>query len=117
MKSIIDFQIFDEPILQKIGLLLIKDNKLKDLSAIIDEFDSPEEKRLISEILFDDVNSDDPKLIIRDCFATIRGKLIKDQIKQGRIKIRECCITMCSRIWKSIIIFLCFGLWPNYGVG
>ena len=89
MKSIVDFQIFDEPILQKIGLLLIKDNKLKDLSAIIDEFDSPEEKRLVSEILFDDVNSDDPKLIIRDCFATIRGKLIKDQIKQGRIKIRE----------------------------
>ena len=38
--DIIDFQIFDEPILQKIGLLLIKDNKLKDLSAIIDEFDS-----------------------------------------------------------------------------
>ena len=89
MRSIIDFQIFDEPILQKIGLLLIKDNKPKDLSAIIDQFENMDEKRLVSEILFDDVSSDDPQLIIRECFATIKGKLIKDQIKQARIKIRE----------------------------
>lgn len=89
MKSIIDFQIFDEPILQKIGLFLIKDNKPKDLSAIIDQFENMDEKRLISEILFDDVSSDDPQLIIRECFNTIKGKLIKDQIKQARIKIRE----------------------------
>ena len=40
MKSIIDFQIFDEPILQKIGLFLIKNNKPKDLSAIIDQFEN-----------------------------------------------------------------------------
>ena len=89
MKSIIDFQIFDEPILQKIGLFLIKDNKPKDLSAIIDQFENMDEKRLVSEILFDDVSSDDPQLIISECFATIKGKLIKDQIKQARIKIRE----------------------------
>ena len=89
MRSIIDFQIFDEPILQKIGLLLIKDNKPKDLSAIIDQFENMDEKRLVSEILFDDVSSDDPQLIISECFATIKGKLIKDQIKQARIKIRE----------------------------
>ena len=89
MKSIIDFQIFDEPILQKIGLFLIKDNKPKDLSAIIDQFENMDEKSLISEILFDDVSSDDPQLIIRECFNTIKGKLIKDQIKEARIKIRE----------------------------
>ena len=89
MKNKIDFQIFDEPILQKIGLFLIKDNKPKDLSAIIDQFENMDEKRLVSEILFDDVSSDDPQLIISECFATIKGKLIKDQIKQARIKIRE----------------------------
>ena len=89
MKSIIDFQIFDEPILQKIGLFLIKDNKPKDLSAIIDQFENKDEKRLVSEILFDDVSSDDPQLIISECIATIKGKLIKDQIKQARIRIRE----------------------------
>ena len=89
MKNVIDFQIFDEPILQKIGLLLIKENQPKDLSAIIDQFEDVDEKRLVSKILFDDINSDDPKLIIKDCFATIRGKQIQDQIKQARIKIRE----------------------------
>ena len=89
MKNIIDFQIFDEPILQKIGLFLIKDNKPKDLSAIIDQFENMDEKRLVSEILFDYVSSDDPQLIISECIATIKGKLIKDQIKQARIKIRE----------------------------
>ena len=89
MKNKIDFQIFDEPILQKIGLFLIKDNKPKDLSAIIDQFENMDEKRLVSEILFDDVSSDDPQLIISECIATIKGKLIKDQIKQARIKIRE----------------------------
>jgi hypothetical protein len=35
------------------------------------------------------VSSDDPQLIIRECFNTIKGKLIKDQIKEARIKIRE----------------------------
>ena len=89
MKNVIDFQIFDEPILQKIGLLLIKENQPKDLSAIIDQFEDMDEKKLVSKILFDDINSDDPKLIIKDCFATIRGKQIQDQIKQARIKIRE----------------------------
>jgi len=89
MESIIDFQIFDEPILKKIGVLLIKDNKAKDLSAIIDQFEDMDEKRLVSEVLFDDVNSDDPKLIIKDCFITIRRILIKDQIKQARRKIKE----------------------------
>ena len=89
MESIIDFQIFDEPILKKIGFLLIKDNKAKDLSAIIDQFEDQEEKRLVSEILFEDVSSDDPKLIIKDCFVTIRRILIKDQIKQARTKIKE----------------------------
>ena len=89
MKNVIDFQIFDEPILQKIGLLLIKENQPKDLSAIIDQFEDMDEKKLVSKILFDVINSDDPKLIIKDCFATIRGKQIQDQIKQARIKIRE----------------------------
>jgi len=102
MRSIIDFQIFDEPILQKIGLLLIKDNKPKDLSAIIDQFENMDEKRLVSEILFDDVSSDDPQLIIKECFATIRGKLIKDQIKQARIKIRE--LEISGEDAKEIII-------------
>ena len=102
MRSIIDFQIFDEPILQKIGLLLIKDNKPKDLSAIIDQFENMDEKRLVSEILFDDVSSDDPQLIIRECFATIKGKLIKDQIKQARIKIRE--LEISGEDAKEIII-------------
>ena len=89
MKNVIDFQIFDEPILQKIGLLLIKENQPKDLSAIIDQFEDMDEKKLVSKILFDDINSDDPKLIIKDCFATIRVKQIQDEIKQARIKIRE----------------------------
>ncbi len=89
MKNVIDFQIFDEPILQKIGLLLINENQPKDLSAIIDQFEDMDEKKLVSKILFDDINSDDPKLIIKDCFATIRGKQIQDEIKQARIKIRE----------------------------
>ena len=102
MKNIIDFQIFDEPILQKIGLFLIKDNKPKDLSAIIDQFENMDEKRLVSEILFDDVSSDDPQLIISECIATIKGKLIKDQIKQARIKIRE--LESSGKDAKEIII-------------
>ena len=102
MKNVIDFQIFDEPILQKIGLLLIKENQPKDLSAIIDQFEDMDEKKLVSKILFDDINSDDPKLIIKDCFATIRGKQIQDQIKQARIKIRE--LESAGEDAKEIII-------------
>ena len=102
MKNIIDFQIFDEPILQKIGLLLIEDKKSKDLSAIIDQFENMDEKRLVSEILFDEVSSDDPQLIIKECFSTIKKKLIKDQIKQARIKIRE--LESSGKGTKEIII-------------
>ena len=102
MKNIIDFQIFDEAILQKIGLLLIEDKKSKDLSAIIDQFENMDEKRLVSEILFDEVSSDDPQLIIKECFSTIKKKLIKDQIKQARIKIRE--LESSGKDPKEIII-------------
>jgi len=102
MKNIIDFQIFDEPILQKIGLLLIEDKKSKDLSAIIDQFENMDEKRLVSEILFDEMSSDDPQLIIKECFSTINKKLIKDQIKQARIKIRE--LESSGKDTKEIII-------------
>jgi len=102
MKNKIDFQIFDEPILQKVGLLLIEDKKSKDLSAIIDQFENMDEKRLVSEILFDEVSSDDPQLIIKECFSTIKKKLIKDQIKQARIKIRE--LESSGKDAKEIII-------------
>ncbi len=102
MKNIIDFQIFDEAILQKIGLLLIEDKKSKDLSAIIDQFENMDEKRLVSEILFDEMSSDDPQLIIKECFSTIKKKLIKDQIKQARIKIRE--LESSGKDTKEIII-------------
>ena len=54
-----------------------------------DRFEDQEEYRLVSEILFEDVSSDVPKLIIKDCFVTIRRILIKDQIKQARTKIKE----------------------------
>ena len=84
------------------AMVLIKDNKPKDLSAIIDQFENMDEKRLVSEILFDDVSSDDPQLIISECFATIKGKLIKDQIKQARIKIRE--LESSGKDPKEIII-------------
>ena len=41
--------------------------KSKDLSAIIDQFENMDEKRLVSEILFDELSSDDPQLIIKEC--------------------------------------------------
>ena len=102
MKNIIDFEIFDEPILQKIGLLLIEDKKSNDLPAIIDQFENMEDKKLVSEILFDELSSDDPQLIIKECFSTIKKKLIKDQIKQARIQIRE--LESSGKDTKEIII-------------
>ena len=99
MKNIIDFQIFDEPILQKIGLLLIEDKKP---TAIIDEFENMHDKKLVSQILFDEVSFDDPQLIIKECFSTIKKKIIKDQIKQARIKIRE--LESSGKDTKDIII-------------
>ena len=102
MKNVINFEIFDEPILQKIGLLLIEDKKSNDLPAIIDQFENMEDKKLVSEILFDELSSDDPQLIIKECFSTIKKKLIKDQIKQARIQIRE--FESSGKDTKEIII-------------
>ena len=48
--------------LPKIGLLLIEDKKSNDLPAIIDQFENMEDKKLVSEILFDELSSDDPQL-------------------------------------------------------
>ena len=89
VKSALDFELFDEPILKKIGGLLIKEKTGVELSAVIDEFDDRQERELVSEILFDEVSPDDPVLIIQECLATIKGKLIKDQIKAARLKMRE----------------------------
>ena len=89
VKSALDFELFDEPILKKLGGLLIKEKTGVELSAVIDEFDDRQERELVSEILFDEVSPDDPVLIIQECLVTIKGKLIKDQIKAARLKMRE----------------------------
>ena len=89
VKSALDFELFDEPILKKLGGLLIKEKTGVELSAVIDEFDDRQERELVSEILFDEVSPDDPVLIIQECLVTIKGKLIKDQIKTARLKMRE----------------------------
>ena len=89
VKSALDFELFDEPILKKLGGLLIKEKTGVELSAVIDEFDDRQERELVSEILFDEVSPDDPVLIIQECLATIKGRLIKDQIKAARLKMRE----------------------------
>ena len=89
VKSELDFELFDEPILKKLGGLLIKEKKGVELSAVIDHFDDRQEKKLVSEILFDEVYPDDPVQIIQECLATLKGRLIKDQIKTARLKMRE----------------------------
>jgi len=60
VKSALDFELFDEPILKKLGGLLIKEKTGVELSAVIDEFDDRQERELVSEILFDEVSPDDP---------------------------------------------------------
>jgi len=89
VKSALDFELFDEPILKKIGGLLIKEKTGVELSAVIDEFDDRQERELVSEILFDEVSPDDPAQIIQECLATLKGRLIKDHIKAARLKMRE----------------------------
>jgi len=66
VKSTLDFELFDEPILKKLGGLLIKEKKGVELSAVIDHFDDRQEKELVSEILFDEVHPDDPVQIIQE---------------------------------------------------
>ncbi len=39
--------------------------------------------------MFDEVSTDDPVMIIQECMATIKGRLIKDRIKAERLKMRE----------------------------
>ena len=68
---------------------MIKEKKGVELSAVIDHFDDRQEKKLVSEILFDEVYPDDPVQIIQECLATLKGRLIKDQIKTARLKMRE----------------------------
>ena len=89
VEPVLDFELFDEPILKKLGGLLIKEKTSIELSAVIDQFDDRQEQELVSEILFDEVHPDDPVQIIQECLATLRGRLIKDKIKTARLKMRE----------------------------
>ena len=89
VKSTLDLELFDESILKKLCGLLIKEKTGVELSAVIDHFDDRQEKELVSEILFDEVHPDDPVQIIQECLATLKGRLIKDQIKTARLKMRE----------------------------
>jgi hypothetical protein len=89
VKSVLDFELFDEPILKKLGGLLIKEKTGVELSAVIDQFDDRQEQELVSEILFDEVHTDDPVQIIQECLVTLKGRMIKDQIKTARLKMRE----------------------------
>ncbi|GIS71546.1 MAG: hypothetical protein CM1200mP10_11230 [Candidatus Neomarinimicrobiota bacterium] len=48
VKSGLDFELFDEPILKKLGGLLIKEKKGVELSAMIDQFNDRQEQELVS---------------------------------------------------------------------
>ena len=81
VKSALDFELFDEPILKKLGGLLIKENTGVELSAVIDHFDDHQEKELVSEVKeipMQQVAIEEPEVIVADDLRDV-AKLITEK--------------------------------------
>ncbi len=87
----LDLNIFAEPLLKQLAGILLDQQNTISLAAVVEQFDSKQEREAVTKILFSELVSAeiDPEKLLRECLITIRQQPLRAKIKQLRIKIRE----------------------------
>ena len=80
---------FLEPVLKKLAKLVISIYDEIDYPAIVDQFNSDVERKLVTNILMDGIDGSNLTSLVQDCIHTLKAHPIKENIREMRIRIRE----------------------------
>lgn len=85
----VHLELFSEPVLKKLAKLVIPIYDEIDYPAIVDQFDSDAERKLVTNILMDGIDGSNLTSLVQDCIRTLEAHPIKENIREMRIRIRE----------------------------
>ena len=85
----VHLELFSEPVLKKLAKLVIPIYDEIDYPAIVDQFDSEVERKLVTNILMDGIDGSNLTSLVQDCIRTLEAHPIKENIREMRIRIRE----------------------------
>jgi DNA primase len=85
----IHLELFLEPVLKKLAKLVIPIYDKIDYPAIVDQFDSDVERKLVTNIFMDGIDGSNLTALVQDCIHTLKAHPIKENIREMRIRIRE----------------------------
>jgi DNA primase len=85
----VHLELFLEPVLKKLAKLVIPIYDEIDYPAIVAQFDSDVERKLVTNILMDRIDGSNLTSLVQDCIHTLKAHPIKENIREMRIRIRE----------------------------
>ena len=85
----VHLELFLEPVLKKLAKLVIPIYDEIDYPAIVDQFDSDVERKLVTNIFMDGIDGSNLTSLVQDCIHTLKAHPIKENIREMRIRIRE----------------------------
>jgi len=85
----VHLELFLEPVLKKLAKLVISIYDEIDYPAIVDQFDSDVERKLVTNIFMDGIDGSNLTSLVQDCIHTLKAHPIKENIREMRIRIRE----------------------------
>ena len=85
----VHLELFLEPVLKKLAKLVIPIYDEIDYPAIVDQFDSDVERKLVTNIFMDGIDGSNLTSLVQDCIHTLKAHPIKENIREIRIRIRE----------------------------
>ncbi|MBU0528617.1 DNA primase [bacterium] len=87
----IEIDLISEPVLKKLAEILLPIYNDINYSSIIDQFENKKEREIVANVLMEELPHEDDDLvaIINECILTLKSRLLKEQYKSARFKLRE----------------------------
>ena len=89
VRELVHLELFLEPVLKKLAKLIIPIYDEIDYPAIVGQFDSDAERKLVTNILMGGIDESNLTSLVQDCIRTLKAHPIKENIREMRIRIRE----------------------------
>ncbi|NOZ03646.1 MAG: DNA primase [FCB group bacterium] len=89
VRDMVNLDLFTERLLRRLSELLMPLYEEIDYAAIIDHFDTKEDRETVARILMEESPALDPVTTVKECVTVLAANPIREKIKAARIKIRE----------------------------
>ncbi len=89
VRDMVNLDLFTERLLKRLSELLMPLYDEIDYAAIIDHFETKEDRETVARILMEESPVLDPVTTVRECVTVLSANPLKEKIRKARIKIRE----------------------------